>query len=342
MSTADSSTDFAAAVAEAADIEGVLGAARALGATVGLPGADTLSRWRTLAGIAEQDVSAARMIEPHLDALAILAEADLAEARLPGATAQRSWAVFAAEGPGLRLRAEPEGSAWRLTGVKPWCSLAGSVSHALVTAWVDDERRGLFAVQMDAAGIRVSDPGWHARGLAAIVSAPVGFEAVPATAVGEPGWYLRRVGFAWGGIGVAACWWGGARPLLRRLVDRAATDADALNRARIGTAIRGMQTAAIDLVAAARDIDSGPARSREQESARAHRIRGNVVDAVTLVLDGCRDVLGPAPSAFDEEYARRVADLTMYIAQYHRGRDDASLAARSTPTALPALTETGW
>ena len=34
-----------------------------------------------------------------------------------------------------------------------------------------------------------------------------------AAPVGGPGWYLARPGFAWGAIGVAACWHGGARGL---------------------------------------------------------------------------------------------------------------------------------
>ena len=35
--------------------------------------------------------------------------------------------------------------------------------------------------------------------------------------------------------------------------------------------------------------------------------------------------LGPAPLAFDEEHARRVADLTLYIRQHHGDRDLAAL-----------------
>ena len=58
---------------------------------------------------------------------------------------------------------------------------------------------------------------WVARGLAAVDSGPVDFADVPATAVGAPGWYLERPGFAWGGIGVAAVWFGGAVGIARRL-----------------------------------------------------------------------------------------------------------------------------
>ena len=59
---------------------------------------------------------------------------------------------------------------------------------------------------------------WVARGLAAVDSGPIDFDGVTATAVGEPGWYLERPGFAWGGLGVAAIWFGGAVGVARRLL----------------------------------------------------------------------------------------------------------------------------
>ena len=40
----------------------------------------------------------------------------------------------AAEGPGVRLDAVDDGGGWRLGGTKPWCSLAGVLDAALVTA----------------------------------------------------------------------------------------------------------------------------------------------------------------------------------------------------------------
>ncbi len=58
------------------------------------------------------------MLEPHLDALAILGQAG--EEAAPG-----TWGVFAAEGPGEPLRATTGGSAYVLDGRKHWCSLGG-------------------------------------------------------------------------------------------------------------------------------------------------------------------------------------------------------------------------
>ncbi len=64
----------------------------------------------------------------------------------------------------------PDG--WTLDGTKPWCSLAGSLTHALVTAWLDDHTRGLFAIELSDPGVRLTRDGWHARGLRDIVSRP--------------------------------------------------------------------------------------------------------------------------------------------------------------------------
>ena len=54
----------------------------------------------------------------------------------------RTWGVYAAEGPGVRLEAVDDGDGWRLSGTKPWCSLAGVLDAALVTAHLAGGGRG--------------------------------------------------------------------------------------------------------------------------------------------------------------------------------------------------------
>src|SRR6478672_11679546 len=196
---------------------GALDLARSWGRQLPLPGrGSTTELWEALATLGASDLSVARVTEPHVDALAILAEAGQ-----PAPAEDTTWGVFAAEGPGARLEAREHGEGWRLDGLKPWCSLAGELTHALVTAWVDDSRRGLFAVDLRHPGVSPLEDGWHARGLRAVTSGPVRFVDVPAGAVGGPGWYLRRDGFAWGGMGVAAVWYGGAVGVARRLLQAA-------------------------------------------------------------------------------------------------------------------------
>ena len=132
-----------------------------------------------LAALAAGDLTVARAVEPHLDALIILAEAG----NPVPATGRGGSSRPRARAP---LRAEPAGGGWLLAGSKPWCSLAGWLDHALVTAHAEDGRR-LFAVDLHAGGVRVRDAaGWVAHGLPAVTSVPVEFDAMPATRSAMP------------------------------------------------------------------------------------------------------------------------------------------------------------
>ncbi|WP_431198167.1 hypothetical protein [Leifsonia xyli] len=290
----------------------------------------TRERFAALSRVAAMDVTAARVLEPHLDALAILAEAGR-----PAPPTGTTWGVFAAEAPGTSLAAERTVDGWTLTGVKPWCSLGDRLTHALVTAHDGDDRR-MFAVDLRSPGVTAEPAVWVARGLAEVTSGPLRFDGVAAEPVGDPGWYLERPGFRWGGIGVAACWWGGCVPFFRALADRAAASDDPLRAARTGELYRALEAARLHLARAAEAIDAGV--GGDAAAVLSHTVRGAAADAVALTLAAVRDLLGPAALAFDEAQARRAADLELYAAQYHRGRDDVSLANR-----LPGLDgESAW
>lgn len=292
--------------------------------------------WECLATLGAADLSAARAVEPHLDALTILHQAGLDELAPAGST----WGVFAAEGPGVRLEATPDGAAdggWRLSGVKPWCSLAGRLSHALVTAWTSPEDRRLFAVDLRAPGVR-ADAAWSALGLPDVPSGPVAFDAVPAVPVGKAGWYLRRPGFAWGGASVAACWHGGVVGLARTLLTAAREPRradDALLQRHVGAVDAWLDRSRQALAAAAAAIDAGRLDEREGAVVVA-RTRTTVAEAAERVLEHVAHALGPAPLAQDAAHARRVADLGLYVRQHHPDRDVASLGRK-----VLALPE-GW
>lgn len=292
-----------------------------------LGGGRTAVLWELLAAVAASDVSAARMLEPHLDALGILAEAgtDLLLERDPcgvadvGADERSTWGVFAAEAPGVRLRATSSRGGWLLSGTKPWCSLAGDLSHALVTAFVDEGERRLFAVDLRSPGVVVHPGPWVARGLPHVVSAPVDFDAVPAVAVGDAGWYLARAGFAWGGMSVAACWWGGATGLLPALRAAATAEgADQLSLMHLGRADAALWRARAVLAEAAALVEAGVGTDH---GLLAERVRATVADAATALLTETDRALGPAPLVADIAHARRVADLHLYLRQHHGGRD---------------------
>ncbi|WP_144763474.1 acyl-CoA/acyl-ACP dehydrogenase [Curtobacterium sp. 9128] len=267
----------------------------------------------TLAAVAAADVALARTVEPHLDALGILAQAGV------DVPQDSTWGVFAAEGPGVRLEADQDAV---LTGTKPWCSLASSLSHALVTAHRGEDR-ALFAVDLRQDGVTTHDEQWIARGMPDVPSGPVDFDGVRAVPVGGPGWYLARPGFAWGGIGVAACWWGGAVGLARLLRAHAADRPESdLLRLALGAVVADLADAEDALADAAARIDAdvptdGPLL--------AQLVRSRVRRAVDAVRTRVVAALGPGPLVSDPAVAARVADLELYVLQDHGDRDLARL-----------------
>lgn len=321
-----SSDLVAAARAAGEDVRLGLELAAKYGDQLPLPGhGATAARWALLAEVAAADLTAARILEAHSDALAILAEAGAAGEYGPPRPAG-TWGVFAAEGPGVRLDATEEASGWRLAGTKPWCSLGGALDHALVTAHAGAHRR-LFAVDLRDPSVRADPPtGWAARGLRNVPSGPVHFAATVAHPVGGPGWYLTRPGFAWGGLGVAACWLGGAHALSQSLRAVAARrESGGVLSMHVGAADVAMHGAAASLLDAARVVDDPGNGSAAVGELLALRVRSVVADAAERVLTHVAHALGPAPLAFDEEHARRVADLQIYIRQHHAERDLATL-----------------
>jgi acyl-CoA dehydrogenase-like protein len=198
------------------------------------------------------------------------------------------------------------------------------LDRALISAWVGGERQ-LFAVDLSHPGVTAVTGTWVARGLTAVDSGPVDLADVPATAVGEPGRYLERPGFAWGGIGVAAVWFGGAVGIARRLVAAAANrPPDQVALMHLGAVDAQLHAARCVLEDAAYAVDAGrltgPAGWRA-----ALRVREVVALAAEDVLRRAAHGLGPGPLATDEDHARRVADLELYLRQWHAERDQAAL-----------------
>lgn len=294
----------------------------------------TRELWEALATLGAADLTIARVVEPHLDAVAILRQAGVEEALRP----RGLLGVYAAEGPGRRLTATAgdSGEEWRLSGDKPWCSLASHVGGFLVTAFVSDTERALFLVDRTAAPSPVVVPGdWVARGLSALESPALTFDGVATIPVGGPGWYLERPGFAWGGMGVAAIWHGGAVGVARRLhAQGRQRQLDQVGQMHLGRVDAALHRSRAVLDEAARLVDEGHATG----GSGAHlalRVRQTVRACAETVLTTAAHAMGPAPLTGEELHARRVADLQVYLRQEHAERDAAALgrdlASREDP-----------
>ena len=141
-----------------------LGLAEEFGRMLPQPGrGDTAARWAVLAAVSRESLTVGRVLEAHSDALAILAEAG---EPVPDGT----WGVFAAEAAPHRLQARERGGQIALYGVKPWCSLAGQLDAALVTAFAGAGRQ-LFRVPLQHPSVSFEPAeGWVARGLRTVTS----------------------------------------------------------------------------------------------------------------------------------------------------------------------------
>jgi hypothetical protein len=297
---------------------------------VPLPGGGrTSERWAVLADLAGEDLSLARLCEGHTDAVAILAELGAG----PPPAGSR-WGVWAAQPPGPGLMASRAAGGWRLDGVKAYCSGARSCTHALVTAAAPDGVR-LFAVS--TRGLVPVAGSWPATGMAASDTLDVGFAGICGEPVGGPGSYTGRPGFAHGGAGVAACWYGGARGVGQALLSAAAArDVGPHALAHLGAVDIALHTARAALEQAAADIDADPEDREHGGWRRALRVRALVEATATEVMARVGRALGAGPLGHDRAHARRVADLTVYLRQHHAERDLAELGA------LVAETGTSW
>jgi alkylation response protein AidB-like acyl-CoA dehydrogenase len=329
------------------DARRALEVAERWGARLPVPGAgQTAARWRALEAVGELDLTAARVLEAHADALAILAEAMAAGQAEPGPTVGTgaapppgTWGVFAADSPGSGVTATPAADGqWRLHGRKAWCSLGDQLDRALVTARAGASAgttagagpRRLFAVDLGHPSVSAESPqGWVAGGLREVTSTSLTFAGTPATPVGGDGWYLRRPGFWWGGMGVAACWLGGAAAVAGELAASRPRRHPDLHAMHVGAADVGVHAASVALLHAAGVVDSGGAAG-DAGHVLAQRVRALAAEAAERALRHSGHDRGPAPLAFDETHARRVSDLELYIRQHHAESDLAALGAALT------------
>jgi alkylation response protein AidB-like acyl-CoA dehydrogenase len=280
-----------------------------------LPGhGHTADRLTILAAWGRADPVFARLAEGHADAVAILAE-------LNGPSAgDQVWGVWAAVPQSIT--AKRRGGQWILSGVRPWCSGAGVCQRALLTARAEDGIR-LFAIDV-ADGEPIED-SWPAVGMAASDSRAVRLDSVVGVPVGGVGQYVARPGFWHGGVGVAACWYGGAQGVADALLDAARSrDLNPHALAHLGGIDVALHCGAGLLHDAAEQIDADPAADRHR---LAVQVRLGVEAIATQVLDRVGRALGAGPLCQDNAHARRVADLTVYLRQSHAEADLAELGA---------------
>ena len=218
----------------------------------------------------------------------------------------------------------PHGSRWRVTGTARFCSGASVVDVALVDVALDNDMQ-LVLVPLRDGGVDVDLGDWRTEALAATATATVHFDVVvdADALIGPRNFYLRRAGFWHGSIGVAACWAGGGRGILDATLGLIG-DADPHVDVHLGRATVACWSLVAALERAGHQLDSRPA---EVGFTEALTVRHLVATECLTVLESSRRAAGAGPMAFDEEYARRHADLRLYLQQHHFEADLAHVGA---------------
>lgn len=283
---------------------------------------ETGRRFEVLARWASIDLSVGRLSEGHADALAILAEAEMAPF---GASV--SYGVWAAKSRQGRTLAERVPGGWRLSGCKPFCSGNGIIDRALVIADTEEGDR-LFDIALEDNVVSVHPGSWPAVGMHDSASETLDFGGpiIPeAQVVGPANFYAHRPGFWFGSSGVAACWYGGALGLVNNLTDSLPTEPNDHVLADLGVAVSLLESMRAVLKETGDIIDGDPFDTTNQGRYRAFVTRQVVHDSATEVLARVGTAGGARPFCHDIDQARRSADLYVYLTQHHGGVDAAEL-----------------
>ncbi|RZA11652.1 MAG: hypothetical protein EOP10_32735, partial [Proteobacteria bacterium] len=154
-----------------------------------LPGrGKTLSRWRALAALGAFDLSVAKLLESHFDALAIMDEARFIPK--PGV-----YGVWASKFEGRFLSAKRSGDLWRVSGDLAFASGISTVEYAIVPVKTESGEQ-LFEIPRSA--VTATDRSrWNTPGMVQADTAWISVDALlpDSSRVGEIGFYLDRPGF---------------------------------------------------------------------------------------------------------------------------------------------------
>jgi hypothetical protein len=278
-----------------------------------LPGGGaTAERHRRLMEVGREDLTLAKLMEAHWDALAILAEAKMEPQ--PGAL----YGVWASEIPGEGLQLERGEGALRASGTKHFCSGAGIVERALISTGAPE----FLLLEVDvrpSAAVTFELSGWLTDAFRMTQTATVTLAGAPVAAVvGGPRWYVERPGFWIGACGPAACWAGGALGLVDVALRSKREDAHTL--AHLGAMKADAWALKSWLATAGAEIDAAPCDAGAAQTL-ALTVRHLVEQACTDTLRRFARAYGPQPLAMNAEVSRRYQELDLYLRQSHAERD---------------------
>jgi hypothetical protein len=308
---------------EVDDLSTLLESLRA-GACLPHPGSgNTAERFAQLRSMSACCPSLGRVLEAHVDALTIFLDADH---EVPASTALAVWASSSRS----TVKAETFGNGLRLNGSQAFCGGASIVDGALMSVACNGGER-LVLLRLNQKGLKVDPTSWKTPAFSSAAISTVHFEDVhiaETNCVGQLNFYAERPGFWWGAVGVAACWAGICDALLtmqQNQSQKKRKTSDELSLVSLGrtTSLRWGIDACLAHAASLIDAPAAKNVSRRYGDAQklALSVRQQIATAASAILETVTRDAGPAPIAFDPEWARISTELRLAIGQSHGDRD---------------------
>ncbi len=266
--------------------------------------------------LGQGNLAVGRVFEAHVNAMRLIARygapGDLAAAaRATGAGSL--FALWVTDPPDGGLTLLPGGV---VRGRKQFCSGAGHVSHAVMTAQDLDGRVRLVLAKL-GSGVTVTTLAGGMQGMRAAATGQVAFASVSATPFGADGDYLREPDFSAGAWRTSAVTLGGLDALLaeaaRQLRARGRLD-DPHQQARMGQALIAGETAHLWMQAAAPRAEADhadPADAVAYVNFARLAVERACLDAIALV----QRCLGVAAFVRPNPVERLCRDLATYLRQ---------------------------
>lgn len=279
--------------------------------------------WARLSALMEfgsYNLNVAKLLESHFDAISIMEEA-----RFSPEIAV--YAVWASKFGGKHLSGHRVGDRWQIQGDIAFASGISAIDFAIVPVATD---AGEYLFQIPKSSIKSIDSSmWNTSGMELSDTAWVTVEALlhDSNRVGPANFYLNRRGFWPGGIGVAACWLGGAIGVFEtwQAASSKRKFSDPHDQAYRGKAYSSIKSSSVYLKALG-DLIDDPLAQVSDLRREALSIRHQVDQTCSELISNSMRAQGPILMIQDAEHSARCMDLQIFTRQCHAEKDLVALS----------------
>ena len=255
-----------------------------------------------------------RLYEAHVNAVRLVARyagEDLWQELAADGRAGRMLGLWVTDPPGRSLQVDRG----RLHGEKQFCSGAGHITRAVVTAADAAGTVRLAYARLDEGATARPLPG-SLSGMRAAATGQVSFDGVAATVFGAPGDYLREPDFSCGAWRTSAATLGGLDALVAQFGEQLAArgrGGDPHQQARFGQALLAAETARLWMAEAAQRAEADDAGAAAVAYVGLARLA--VERACLDVIALAQRSLGVAALQLSNPVERICRDLATYLRQ---------------------------